>query len=129
MANRTIILECDDDDFDAIQQEITRGQLQDAAGFPAYGETDSNISGALVGEMVRNLREYRDIYESQLIVKSDFDALMLFVRKLVGLLYQAQFMGTRELKGIRSECDEPDNVSELEIRLLAGLSQEGESDE
>lgn len=68
MANRTIILECDEDDYRDIQAEIARCQelahrnpLSD--GSPCYPDGESNVAAICVGEAVRSLWEYRALYE------------------------------------------------------------------
>lgn len=63
MGLRRMELLLDDDDFDAIQAEITLRQVRDHR---AYGETllpegESNLSGALLAEVVRDLNDYRDL--------------------------------------------------------------------
>lgn len=51
----------DDDDYGAIQDEITRRQLTDRP----LPEGESNLAGAMIGEMVRDLVEYRQIWEAE----------------------------------------------------------------
>jgi hypothetical protein len=66
MPNRTMTLSLDEDDWEAIQAEIARRQ---AASHAAYGETllpegDSCLAGALIAEMVRDLEDYRSLYNA-----------------------------------------------------------------
>ena len=65
MAKRKIILECDDADYDTIQAEFARQQqFRDKDG-TLLPDGDSNLSGAMVAEAIRNLEEYRQLWESQ----------------------------------------------------------------
>lgn len=61
---RQIILEVDDDDFRDIQKEFARRQKRIAKGFE-LPDGESCLRGAIVGEIVRDLWEYRDLYESE----------------------------------------------------------------
>lgn len=62
---RTITLVLDDLDYDAVQAEFARRQLcRDAHGV-ILPDGESNLSGALVAEMIRDLRDYRDLFEAQ----------------------------------------------------------------
>lgn len=64
---RLIILECDDLDYACIQQEIAHRQARSRAIAPGsptiLPEGESNLAGSIVAEMVRDLREYRDLME------------------------------------------------------------------
>jgi hypothetical protein len=58
----------DDADFDAIQGEIARRQMAPAGRWPEGGtilpDGESNLAGALVAEMVRDLGEYRARFDT-----------------------------------------------------------------
>ncbi|MEQ8636879.1 hypothetical protein [Gimesia maris] len=56
---RTITLEVDDIDFDTIQKEFTSRQ---AIRRP-LPDCESNLTGAMVAEIVRDLVEYREKWE------------------------------------------------------------------
>lgn len=64
---RRIELMLDPEDFDTIQTEIllrqTREQWDDEEGGPVLPEGDSNLPGAILAEVVRDLDEYRALYE------------------------------------------------------------------
>lgn len=66
---RRIELILDDDDFDTIQKEITHRQVRerwdDEQGGTVLPEGDSNLAGAILAEVIRDLDEYRSIYESK----------------------------------------------------------------
>lgn len=65
MAIRRMELLLDDEDFDAIQAEITRRQMLsrriDPTGPTLVPEGTSNLAGAILAEVVRDLDEYRDL--------------------------------------------------------------------
>jgi hypothetical protein len=67
MSLRRMELILDDDDFDTIQAEITRRQV--AHRWPEGGtilpEGESNLAGAIIAEMVRDLDEYRSLFDSE----------------------------------------------------------------
>ena len=69
MGLRRIELILDDDDFDAIQREIAHRQARsrwpDADGGTILPEGESNLAGAIVAEMVRELGEYRAMFDRQ----------------------------------------------------------------
>ena len=70
MAVREILLICDEDDWDAIQAEFARRQahrMDDGNGGtqPILPDGESNLAGAIVGEMARDLEDYRDFYDEQ----------------------------------------------------------------
>jgi hypothetical protein len=62
---RTITLVLDDLDYDLIQSEFTHRQVRsrtiDPTGETIVPEGDSNLAGALVAEIVRDLNDYRDL--------------------------------------------------------------------
>ena len=62
MATMTLIL--DQLDYDAIQEEIAHRQARSRAICPEsptiLPDGESNLAGAIVAEMVRDLREYRE---------------------------------------------------------------------
>lgn len=68
MLNRTrqIILEVDYDDFDAIQKEIAHRQqrCRDEEGV-VLPDGDGNLAGRIVAEIVRDLWDYRAIWERE----------------------------------------------------------------
>ena len=57
---KTIILELDEIDYQDVMSEIARHEamspLPDGRG---------NVNGRVVAELVRDLREYRDLYDSE----------------------------------------------------------------
>jgi hypothetical protein len=61
---RTITLVLDDLDYDLIQAEFSHRQVRsrtiDPTGETIVPEGDSNLAGALVAEIVRDLHDYRD---------------------------------------------------------------------
>lgn len=64
MAKRTIVLELDQEDFDTIQEEFARHQLcRDEHGV-CLPDGTSNLAGAMVAESIRNLEEYRAVWEA-----------------------------------------------------------------
>ncbi len=67
--NHQIILECDDLDYDAIQKEIALRQARSRAIAPnsptILPDGDSNLAGAIVAEMCRDLNDYRDLMRNQ----------------------------------------------------------------
>lgn len=66
---RTMSLVLDDDDFDTIQGEITHRQVRSRAIAPTsptiLPDGDSNLAGALIAEVIRDLNEYRAIYDGE----------------------------------------------------------------
>lgn len=62
---RQIILDCDDDDFDAIQREFAIRQLRRRDGQTCLPDGESNLAGAMVAEMCRDLADYRDFLSSK----------------------------------------------------------------
>ena len=65
---RQIILVLDEDDWNAIQAEFAERQSfrrDDGQGGtePMLPEGESNLAGAMVGEIVRDLKELRDLWE------------------------------------------------------------------
>jgi hypothetical protein len=77
---RQIILELDEDDYDAIQAEVARRQavrwpsgnespgLIDVAGPPKSGpilpDGESNTVGSILAEVVRDLEDYRAMFDA-----------------------------------------------------------------
>ena len=61
---RQIILNVADDDSDAIQQEFAKRQRLIAEGFD-LPEGESDLPGAMVGEIVRELWEYEALWEAE----------------------------------------------------------------
>lgn len=62
---RTITLELDEDDWNTIQGELARQQaFRDASG-PILPDGTSNMAGAIIAEAIRNLEEYRALWESE----------------------------------------------------------------
>lgn len=65
MGLRRIELILDDDDFNAIQAEITHRQMRsrwdDAEGGTVLPEGESNLAGALLAEVIRDLDDHRDL--------------------------------------------------------------------
>lgn len=63
MAMRTIVLDCDEQDYAVIQREIARRQLQrDGQGMYSIPDGESNIAGAVFAECIRDLDEYRSLF-------------------------------------------------------------------
>ena len=61
---RTIALELDEEDFDTIHAEFARQQqFRDKDG-TLLPDGSSNLAGAMVAEAIRNLEEYRAIWEA-----------------------------------------------------------------
>lgn len=61
---RTITLELDEDDWNTVQNEFARQQrFRDADG-PILLDGTSNLQGAMVAEAIRNLEEYRSMWEA-----------------------------------------------------------------
>jgi hypothetical protein len=62
---RTIVLELDEDDWNTIQDELARAQAyrdKDGAILP---EGESNLPGAIIGEAIRDLEEYRALWRAE----------------------------------------------------------------
>lgn len=62
---RTITLELDEDDWDTIQGEIARRQSRRDKHGPLLPDGDSNMIGAMLAEAVRDLEEYRALWEAE----------------------------------------------------------------
>ncbi len=62
---RTITLELDEDDWDSIQGEIARRQVNRDKDGPLLPDGESNMVGAMLAEAVRDLQEYRAIWEAE----------------------------------------------------------------
>lgn len=66
---RRIDLILDDDDFDAIQAEITHRQVRSRAidpdGPTILPDGDSNLAGAILAEVVRDLNDCRALREKE----------------------------------------------------------------
>lgn len=69
MANRTIILELDEIDYDTVQREIAhrqaRSRLINPTGGTLLPDGDSNMVGAIFAECCRDLIEYRDRFDEE----------------------------------------------------------------
>lgn len=67
MKPRTLTLELDEADWDTIQTELARRQagVRWPDGGVVLPEGDSNLAGALIAEMIRDLEEYRAMYDSE----------------------------------------------------------------
>lgn len=74
MKTRQIILELDDDDWQTVQDYIADFQAASAkisamSGNGGSGtilpEGDSNLAGAIMAECVRDLLEYRQLFDAQ----------------------------------------------------------------
>lgn len=61
---RTITLVLDELDWDAIQSEFAKRQSRRDEDGPLLPDGESNLEGAMVAEIVRDLEEYRDLYEA-----------------------------------------------------------------
>jgi hypothetical protein len=66
---RTLTLTLDEDDFATLNAEIAlrqaRSRLVDPAGPTLMPEGDSCLSGALLAEAVRDLQEYREVWDAE----------------------------------------------------------------
>ena len=62
---RTITLELDEDDWNTIQGELARQQAFRDANGPILPDGTSNMAGAIIAEAIRNLEEYRVLWESE----------------------------------------------------------------
>lgn len=62
MASKTIILKVDDLDYETIMGEICRHE----ATAPLPDADGGNINGRVIAEVIRNLNEYRDIYDEDI---------------------------------------------------------------
>ncbi len=65
---RRIILDLDEQDWDTIQAEFSRrqGGLRMSDGtLVSVPDGESNLAGAMLAEIVRDLNEYRDLFNSQ----------------------------------------------------------------
>jgi hypothetical protein len=60
---RKIELLVDDDDFNAIQKEFALRQVQDR-GLPD-SEEGASLAGRMVAEIIRDLKEYRELWRSE----------------------------------------------------------------
>lgn len=68
VAARALLLRLDEDDWNTIQGEIAKRQayrMDDGSGGtqPIIPEGESNDAGAILAEVVRDLDEYRDLYD------------------------------------------------------------------
>lgn len=64
MAKHKIELIVDDDDYRDIQKEFAERQAHISQGFD-LPEGESDLRGAMVGEIVRDLWEYRQLWEAE----------------------------------------------------------------
>ena len=62
---RTITLELDEDDWDSIQGEIARRQVNRDKDGPLLPDGESNMVGAMLAEAVRDLQDYRAIWQAE----------------------------------------------------------------
>ena len=62
---RTITLECDEEDWDTIQTEFAQRQSYRDDKGNLLPDGESNLAGAIVAELIRDLNEYRDLYDSE----------------------------------------------------------------
>lgn len=62
---RTITLELDEDDWNAIQKEIAIRQSRRDKDGPLLPDGESNMVGAMLAEVVRDLEEYRAAWEGE----------------------------------------------------------------
>lgn len=65
MAKRTILLELDQDDWDTIQNEFAKQQANRDEDGPLLPDGTSNLAGAMLAEAIRNLDEYRSLYNAE----------------------------------------------------------------
>ena len=66
MASRIITLELDELDWDTIQREFAKRQVRcrDEHGV-ILPDGDSDLAGALLAECVRDLEDYRELWEAE----------------------------------------------------------------
>jgi hypothetical protein len=64
MVPRTITLVCDEDDWRDIQNEFAKRQAERDQHGQILPDGESNREAAMVAEMARDLREYRDLYKA-----------------------------------------------------------------
>lgn len=62
---RTITLELDEDDWNTIQSELARRQSHRGADGPSLPDGESNMNGAMIAEAIRDLNDYRDLWEAE----------------------------------------------------------------
>ena len=60
---RTITLELDEDDWNTVQSLIAEKQAFRDADGPILAEGTSNLAGACIAEAIRDLEEYRELWE------------------------------------------------------------------
>lgn len=65
MTPRTITLVLDELDWDTVQSEIARSQAFRDKGGPLLPDGESNLAGAIIAEAIRNLEEYRAVWEAE----------------------------------------------------------------
>lgn len=65
MSTRQIILELDEIDWDAIQNEFSKRQSRRDANGAILPDTGSNRAGAMIAEMIRDLNEYRELWKEE----------------------------------------------------------------
>ena len=65
---RIIILECDDEDYDAIQREITLRQRRRDDKGTLLPEGSSNLAGTIMAECCRDLIDYRDLFDEKTLL-------------------------------------------------------------
>lgn len=67
MTQRTILLLCDELDYDTIQNELAKRQAcrwPDGSG-PIVPDGDSNLQGVMIAESIRDLDEYRSMFNAR----------------------------------------------------------------
>ncbi len=62
---RTITLECDEDDWDAIQSELALRQARRDEHGIMLPDGDSNLTAAIIAECVRDLNDYRNLFDAE----------------------------------------------------------------
>lgn len=62
---RSFTLELDEDDWNTIQSELARQQANRDEDGPILPEGASNMQGAMIAEAIRNLEEYRSLWDSE----------------------------------------------------------------
>lgn len=62
---RELLLTLDEDDWNTIQSELARQQAFRDIDGPILPDGESNMAGAMIAEAIRNLEEYRDLWEAE----------------------------------------------------------------
>lgn len=63
--NRIITLQLDEDDYRDLQKEFAIRQLRRDADGINLPDGESNLPGAMIGEIVRDLWDYRDLFDAK----------------------------------------------------------------